>query len=267
MKFDEYEREFYSRYAEFAETVKLILEKAIEASDLPPPQSVQHRAKSPKSLKDRLEEIGELDSNNIENDRRDIAGAGIIFYTNTDVERFLNSRLILENFEIDRDATRIHHPTAENKERRYRAIHYTVRLKDDRAKLPEYSKFKGMRCEIQIQTILNQAWSETSHDIAYKNKPTEGFGNKAMEEINNRFNRIMDKYLLPAGYEFQRVQHDYERLRQGKELFDQDILGALDKAADNNKRFELITSLNALAYIKIALVGIHQGGLGESHCG
>ena len=64
-----------------------------------------------------------------------------------------------------------------------------------------------------------------------------------MEEINSRINRIMDKYLLPAGYEFQRVQHDYERLQQGKELFDRDILGALDKAADNNERFELITSL------------------------
>ena len=154
MKFDDYERDMYSRYAEFAEIVKVILEKAIEASDLPRPQSVQHRAKSPKSLRDRLEEIGKLDSEDLENERRDIAGARLIFYTNTDVEKFLNSRVIFDNFEIERDATRIHHPTAENKERRYRAIHYTVRLKEDRAKLPEYSKFRGMRCEIQIQTIL-----------------------------------------------------------------------------------------------------------------
>jgi ppGpp synthetase/RelA/SpoT-type nucleotidyltranferase len=157
MRFDDYEREFYSRYQEFAETMKVILEKAIESSELPRPQSVQHRAKSPKSLRARLEQIGKLDSENIENERRDIAGLRIIFYTNTDVERFLNSRLIFENFEIDRDATRIHHPTAENEERRYRAIHYTVRLKEDRANLPEYAKFKGLRCEIQIHTILNHA--------------------------------------------------------------------------------------------------------------
>jgi ppGpp synthetase/RelA/SpoT-type nucleotidyltranferase len=87
MKFDDYEREFYSRYYEFAETVKVILEKAIEASNLPRPQSVQYRAKSPESLKVRLEEIGKLDSENIENERRDIAGVRIIFYTNTDVRR------------------------------------------------------------------------------------------------------------------------------------------------------------------------------------
>src|SRR5258706_123328 len=82
------------------------------------------------------------------------AAARIIFYTNTDVDRFLNARVIFENFEIERDATRIHHPTAEDKDRRYRAIHYTVRLKEDRAKLPEYSRFNGMRCEIQVHTIL-----------------------------------------------------------------------------------------------------------------
>jgi ppGpp synthetase/RelA/SpoT-type nucleotidyltranferase len=243
MKIEDYEREFYFRYEEFAQTVRLILQKAIEASDLPRPQSIQHRAKSLSSLKDRLEESGKLASENIETERRDLAGVRLIFYTNTDIERFLTSRLIFENFEIERDATRIHHPTRENEQRRYSAIHYTVRLKEDRARLPEYSKFQGMRCEIQIQTILNHAWSETSHDIAYKHKPREGFGTKAMESIKNRLDRIMDKYLLPAGYEFQRVQNDYERLQQGKELFDQNVLGALETAEDNNERYELLTSL------------------------
>jgi hypothetical protein len=49
MKFDDYQREFYSRYHQFAETLKVILEKAIEASELPRPQSIQHRAKSLKT--------------------------------------------------------------------------------------------------------------------------------------------------------------------------------------------------------------------------
>ena len=150
MKSEDYEREHYARYAEFAEIIALILQKAIDASDGPRPQSIQHRAKSPKSLRDRLAETDKLESDSIENDRRDLAGVRLIFYTNTDIDRFLNSRVIFENFEIERDATRIHHPTKENDERRYRAIHYTVRLKENRAKLPEYSKFEGMRCEIQI---------------------------------------------------------------------------------------------------------------------
>ncbi len=53
----------------------------------------------------------------------------------------------------------------------------------------------------------------------------------------------MDKYLLPAGYEFSRVQHDYERLQQGKELFDRDAIRSLEAAKNNNKRHELLSSL------------------------
>jgi hypothetical protein len=30
--------------------------------------------------------------------------------------------------------------------------------------------------------------------------------------------KIMNDYLLPAGYEFQKVQHDFQRLMQGEAL-------------------------------------------------
>ena len=248
MTFDEYEKIYHAIYSEFAETVQFILEKAIlRAGDQPHPQSIQCRAKTAESLKARLSSAGLLDSKNIENERKDLAGARLIFYTNTDVERFLNSRLISANFTIDYEATKVHHPTKENEGRRYQAIHYTVSLSDERAKLPEYAKFAGMRCEIQIQTILNHAWSETSHDITYKNQASEGFGSKARKSIEDRFNLIMDKYLLPAGYEFQRIQHDNERLRQGKELFDSDAIASLKAAEGNNERFDLLSSLKDYA--------------------
>ncbi|QEX20804.1 hypothetical protein FRZ61_07230 [Hypericibacter adhaerens] len=243
MKFEEYEREQFFKYEEFAQVVGMILSNAIDASGLPKPQSIRHRAKSPKSLKERLEEADKLDSPHIEEHRRDLAGVRIIFYTNSDVEKFLNARLIFENFDVEKGTVRIHHPTKENQERRYRGIHYTINLKNNRTKLAEYSRYAGMRCEIQVQTILNHAWSETSHDIAYKNKLPKGFGRDAMEAIRNRLNRIMDQYLMPAGYEFQRVQHDYERLLQGKKLFDRDLLTAITVASDNNLRHEILISL------------------------
>jgi ppGpp synthetase/RelA/SpoT-type nucleotidyltranferase len=244
MRLDEYEKGYATTYADFAETIRFILENAIgEANGVPRPQSIQCRAKSAASLRPKLQQRGLIESESIETEIKDLAGARLIFYTNTDVDRFLNSRLIFDNFDVDRDATKIHHPIKENEGRRYQAIHYTVRMSEERAKLPEYARFKAMRCEIQIQTILNHAWSETSHDIIYKDKPSEGFGAKAMNSITNRFNQIMDKYLLPAGYEFQRVQHDYERLQQGKELFDRDAIRSLEEAKNNNERYELLTSL------------------------
>ena len=244
MNIDDYENKLFVIYEAFAETIRFILKKALaSAGELPRPQSVQHRAKGIGSLRSRLIEAGNLDSQTLEQDRRDLAGVRVIFYTNSDVDRFLASALIRDNFEIEEDSTRIHHPTAENEGAKYRGIHYTVRLRQNRIRLPEYARFAGMRCEIQVQTILNHAWSETSHDILYKNKLSDGYGKKAMEGIDRRFKRIIDKYLVPAGYEIQKAQQEYERVIQGKSLFDQGVVAMLDGAQSNNERYEILSAL------------------------
>ncbi|MET3524142.1 poly-gamma-glutamate hydrolase family protein [Mesorhizobium abyssinicae] len=248
MNLDEYEKTYLPTYDEFARTVRFILENALRADkNLPRPQSVQCRAKDVESLRRRLAGANKLDTQTLEVDRRDLAGARLIFYTNNDVDRFLASSLIRDNFEIEEDSTKIHHPIPENEEARYRAVHYTIRLREDRTRLPEYVKFAGLRCEIQVQTILNHAWSETSHDILYKDKLGNGYGGEAMKAIASRFARIMDKYLIPAGFEIQKAQQEYERLLQGKSLFDQDIATLLDSAQNNNERYEILSGLKDYA--------------------
>ncbi len=244
---NDYKKKYFSTYEAFAKTVRFILEKALLAAEnLPRPQSVQCRAKGIESLRRRLAEVDKLDTQTLELDRRDLAGARLIFYTNNDVGRFLASPLIRENFEIEEDSTRIHHPTPENKGVRYRAVHYTVRLREDRICLPKYARFACLRCEIQVQTILNHAWSETSHDI-YKDKLGDGYGGKAMKGIAGRFDRIMDRYLIPAGFEIQKAQQEYERVLHGKELFDTDIANLLDNAQNNNERYEVLSGLKDYA--------------------
>lgn len=243
MNVDEYERKCEPVYAELAEIVRSILAKAIhEMGDNPQPQAIQYRQKTPTKLKLKLQKRGLLESQTIEKEVKDLAGVRLIFYTNTDLDRFLNSRLILENFEVYWDETRIHHPTSENSDR-YQAIHYMVSLGSVRESLSEYLKFKGMRCEIQIQTVLNHAWAETSHDILYKNSRVEGFGSKSFRSIENRMKRIMDKYLLPAGYELEKVQHDFERFKEGKPLFDRGTLESLAECADNNERHDTLSKI------------------------
>jgi ppGpp synthetase/RelA/SpoT-type nucleotidyltranferase len=260
MNFDEYEKKYQTWYTEFAGVVRDILAKAINgAESVPRPQSIQYRAKEASHLKPKLGARGLLESSSIEDEIKDLAGVRLIFDTNTDVDRFLNSRLIPENFEVHRDQTRIHHPTEENAKQRYQGIHYTVSLNDARTALAEYAKFKGLRCEIQIQTILIHAWAETSHDITYKRFEGKGFGQRAMASIEARLTKIMDEYLVPAGYEFQKVQHDFQRLMQGKELFDRGTIEALDACANNNERDEILRSLREYVlpnYDDIA--GIHR---------
>jgi ppGpp synthetase/RelA/SpoT-type nucleotidyltranferase len=245
---DEYELKHFSTYAAFADTVRFIVNQAlVAASSLPSPQSIQARAKGIKSLRNRLIEAGKIDTQTLETERRDLAGIRLIFYTNNDVDRFLASSLIHDNFEVEQNSTRVHHPTPENEEAQYRAVHYTVRLNQHRVGLPEYARFAGLRCEIQIQTILNHAWSETSHDILYKHKLVEGYGGKAMQGIARRFERIMDEYLRPAGYEFQKAQKDFDRIVQGKELFDKDVVTLLGNAQNNNERYEILSGLKDYA--------------------
>lgn len=250
MNLNDYETKHSAIYQAFAETVRFILKKAfLTAESLPRPQSIQYRAKEIESLRRRLTEEGKLSTQALELDRRDLAGARIIFYTNNDVNRFIQSSLIQDNFEVEPDSTKIHHPTPENQGEQYRGIHYTVRLREDRIRLPEYAQFADLRCEIQIQTILEHAWAETSHDILYKNKMGKDFGAKAMVDIKRRFDRISDKYLVPAGYEIQKAQQDFEQLLQGRQMFDKDISILLDKAQNNNERYEILSGLKDYAIL------------------
>ena len=245
---DDYEKTYFSTYEVFASRVQFILTEALlAAGNLPRPQSVQCRAKGIDSLRRRLAEAGKMDTHTLELDRRDLAGVRLIFYTNNDVDRFLTSPLIRENFEIEEGSTRVHHPVPENEGARYRAVHYTCRLREDRIRLSEYARFAGLRCEIQVQTILNHAWSETSHDVLYNDNLGDGYGGEAMKGIARRFERIMDKYLIPAGFEIQKAQQEYERVLRGKELFDKDIANLLDEAQNNNDRYEILSGLSDYA--------------------
>jgi ppGpp synthetase/RelA/SpoT-type nucleotidyltranferase len=244
MKFDDYEQTYVSTYTEFAGLVRSLLEDAIKKTEgVPRPQSTQARGKDVTSLKRKLEERGILASERIESEIKDLAGTRLIFYTNTDVDQFLRSGLIRDTFDMDWKEARVHHPTADNDQRRYQAIHYTVLLSEKHTALPEYTKFKGMRCEIQIQTILNHAWSETQHDMVYHARGNPGFGARAIQALEKRLKNIMDDYLRPAGYEFQKAQHEYERLVQGKALFDRGALETLESCDNNNERHEILSTL------------------------
>jgi ppGpp synthetase/RelA/SpoT-type nucleotidyltranferase len=185
MKFDEYEKTGHSLYGAFARLVCDMLEDTIaEAGNGPQSQSIQQRRKTPASLKAKLIARGNLDSAKIEEEIKVLAAVRIIFYTNANVDKFLQSRLILQLFKVQWNETRIHYPTEENDEQCYEAFHYTVSLTDEMVAKPEFAKFAGLRCEIQIQTILDHAWAETYHEMVYKAQHAE-FGVAAI--ATNRY--------------------------------------------------------------------------------
>ena len=244
MNFDDYEKTYANIYAEFAEEVRFILKAAIKKTEgLPRLQSSKARGKEVTSLKLKLEERGLLASERIESEIKDLSGVRLIFYTNTDVDRFLRSELIPDTIDVDWQETRIHHPTDDNEQQRYQAIHYTVSMSKEHMALPEYEQYEGMRCEIQIQTVLSHAWAETYHDMIYKARGNQGFGTRARQALDKRMKKIMDDYLRPAGYEFQKVQYDHERLMQGKALFDRGAIETLESCDNNNERHAILLTI------------------------
>lgn len=243
MTFEEYAASERPKYERLAGTIKSILKAAIVHAPQLRLQHTQYRAKDVDSLERKLRRDGYMAASNIEEHAKDLAGCRLVFYTNADVSAFLSSRIIVDNFEVDWDRTKIHHPDSGSGSaaEQFVSNNYVVSLKDDRAALPEYSDVAGLWCEVQVQTTLNHAWAETAHDTIYKRPELPGgFGASLMESIETRMRDIMREHLLPAGYEFQKVLDDFERLSTGKQLFDRGLLKALDHCEDNNSRYELI---------------------------
>lgn len=256
MNLQQYKERKQADYAVFAEAVARILRMAIQVFNedihIPP---IQHRAKDPVSLEKKIadrnanpENRAKIDPESIEDGVKDLAGVRVVFYTNGDVERFLQSGIIADNFDIDQDNTKYHHPDPKDGEsaNQFRSANIVVRLKESRVTLSEYARFSGMRCEIQVQTILNHAWSETAHDITYKGLRLPGYGNRLRERLQKQLNDIMLKYLVPAGHEFQLVWDAYQRLLAGKNLIEDDTISELVELKNNNDRLDRLKMYDEL---------------------
>jgi ppGpp synthetase/RelA/SpoT-type nucleotidyltranferase len=245
MDFVEYERAGFNAYKEFAETVATLLRNAIIAEAKYRLQEVRSRAKEPDSLRKKLYDRGLEASNAIENEIKDLSGCRVIFYTNTDVSRLLSSGLIYQTFDVV--DYKVHHPEhAVEDSELYTSNHFVVKHTADMLAQPGFGQFVGMRCEIQVQTILNHAWSEMAHDTVYKAPKLGALGKRTLDEIKARMRRIAQEYLVPAGHEFQKVAADYDRLIEGKALADERPLNAIVAAPDNNVRFDALVRFKDL---------------------
>lgn len=235
MKIEEYENGGRALYEEFGEAVAAILQAAVaEQKDLRL-QNIQHRAKAPNSLRAKLSKAGAPVEADIGETAKDVAGCRLIFYTNGDVHRFGLSGILSENFTVDYDRSKIHYPdTKEEGAEFFISENWVVTLSDARCALPEYRRFTGLRCEVQVQTILDHAWAEMAHDTIYKPMNDLGFGTAKVEAMRKRLRKVMQEYLQPAGYTFDKIAGDYTQLREGRAIFDSDALGVIRACSDRN---------------------------------
>lgn len=161
--------------------------------------AITGRAKYPESLRKKLLKR-EVDlAGAVDEAVKDLAGVRIVFLTNEEIGAFNGTYLLRENFEII--SVNVHHavPGTETETKLFDSTNYLVRLRPERLALAEYKPFEGLRAEIQVQTLLNHAWAEMGHDTIYKQPDLHNVGQKRLEAIRDRLDRVMREHLLPAG--------------------------------------------------------------------
>jgi putative GTP pyrophosphokinase len=79
----------------------------------------------------------------------------------------------------------------------YKGLHLDLKLNDVRRSLPEYHPFADQRFEVQIRTIVQDAWSEVDHKLKYKRETPL--------DLKRRISRLAALFEL-ADQEFENVR-------------------------------------------------------------
>lgn len=118
-----------------------------------------------------LEKNEEISCQEICNKITDFIGVRIICFYEDEIP--IVKKIIEREFEIKGETDK----TKEKEERDtfgYRGLHLDVRMKGKRLALTEYSDLSEFSVEIQIRTVIQDAWSRLDHKIVYKrNVPQE----------------------------------------------------------------------------------------------
>jgi len=243
MTFDEYQQEGRARYSAFVDAIRHILRQALEQHGLTA-HAVTGRAKELPSLRKKLGDRG-IGLDQPIDEIRDLAGCRVVFLTNSQVDLFINTGALHENFEVLN--VNVHHPVpgTDTETRLFDSTNYLVRLKPERLALAEYRKFEGLSAEIQIQTLLNHAWAEMGHDTIYKEPKLTHLGKSRMTEIGERMNKVMQEHLVPAGHDFDKIARDFRRLLEADGAAEATI-AAIHRAENNNDLEEALETYTDL---------------------
>lgn len=108
----------------------------------------------------------------------DVAGVRVVCLYRSDLE--LLGKIISENFDVESSDTS---RTRSETQFGYMADHYLVKLSSE-FRGRRYDEIKPLACEIQIRTVLMDAWASVSHHLDYK-KDTD-----VPSELKKDFNAV-----------------------------------------------------------------------------
>ncbi|TXF79587.1 GTP pyrophosphokinase family protein [Chryseobacterium sp.] len=166
--------------------------------------NLNSRVKDIQSLSKKIDKkVGKY---NTLTDITDLVGIRIISHLESEVN--LIEKLVRKEFKID-EINSIDKRELNNDQFGYRSLHLVISLNDERANLTEYSKYKDLKCEIQIRSILQHAWAEIEHDLGYKGKT------QIPDQYKRNFNRL--SALLET------ADKEFDRLKQELSIYEEEV--------------------------------------------
>lgn len=248
MKLEDYKNNI-ELYEDFSLVIKNILEIALKKTKKFNVYYIANRAKNFQSLKYKIEnKYKDKKHDNIQEFITDLAGCRIIFYYESEINEFINSGIINQNFEIDERSIKHDSKHKKNANDYYAGYHYIVKLKDERLSLIEYEKFKNLFCEIQLHSALDNIYSSLTHKIVYKNNNRKNFGKDRIDLIDKKLCEIQEKYLKPAKNEFEEIRYIFECYYEKIELFKSETFEKAKAGLiyDENKLFDFLKRYKSL---------------------
>ncbi|MBT2549794.1 GTP pyrophosphokinase family protein [Arthrobacter sp. ISL-65] len=160
--------------------------------------TIDHRVKEERSAKLKIDSPD--GSYGGFSDLHDLLGLRITCYFADEVDRV--AEIIDEEFDPDPTKSEDKGSKLGLKEFGYRSVHRVAGLGGKRTDLAEYARFKDLRFEVQIRTVLQHAWAEIEHDLGYKAETIP-------EPMRRRFSMLAGVLEL-VDYEFQSLRKELD---------------------------------------------------------
>ena len=146
-------------YEQLSSEVAFILDKRLKEESIPI-SLVTHRAKDLESLLEKIKRKGYRDPLK---QNEDFAGVRVVHLFRDDFARI--TELIERDFKVIRRETKA--DPAKPREFGYDANHLVVRLSGN-LRGPRYDHLRPLKCEIQVRTVVQDAWAVVEHYLNYK---------------------------------------------------------------------------------------------------
>lgn len=200
--------------------------------------NITSRVKTKESL---MEKVGRKSYLDPKTEVTDLSGVRLITYIESDVAKACS--LIESSFNVNKGKSSDKSEELGVDRVGYRSIHFVCDLGEDRLKLPELSKFKGMFFEVQVRTILQHAWAQIQHERDYK------FSGVLPEQIKRRL------YRLAAVLEL--VDSEFDTLASKLDTYAEEVT----KKVSRNEFDVEINTTSLLRYLSKKLSPLTGGGL------